>query len=179
MLNLTLFWEFFKIGLFSVGGGLVTIPFLYDLAAKTNWFNPSIIPDMIAISESTPGPLGVNMATYTGFITNGFIAGIIATLGLVTPSIIILLIISRFLNKFKENKTVKKVFYGLRVAVIALVFVIGIDIITETLFITNSYIPKIKELILFLVILILMQKTKLHPILFVLISGIIGVLLKF
>lgn len=179
MLNLTLFLEFFKIGLFSVGGGLVTIPFLYELAAKTNWFSPSIIPDMIAISESTPGPLGVNMATYTGFITNGFIAGIIATLGLVTPSIIVILILSKFLDKFKENKTVKKIFYGLRVAVISLILVIGIDIIMETLFITNSYIPKIKELILFLGILILMQKTNLHPILFVLISGIIGIILNF
>ena len=179
MLNLTLFFEFFKIGLFAIGGGLVTIPFLYELSSKTNWFSQSIIPDMIAISESTPGPLGVNMATYTGFITNDFLGGIIATLGLVAPSIIIILIISKFLEKFRQNKTVKKVFYGLRAAVVGLVLVIGIDILSETLFINNSYIPKIKEVILFLAIFILMQKTKLHPILFIFISGLIGVLLKF
>lgn len=178
MINLTLFWEFLKIGLFAVGGGLVTIPFLYELSAKTNWFSPYIIPDMIAISESTPGPLGVNMSTYTGFITNGFVAGIIATLGLVTPSIIIILIISKFLEKFRQNKTVKKVFYGLRAAVVGLVLVIGIEILIETLFINNSYLPKIKEFILFFSVFFLIQKTKLHPILFIFISGLIGVLLK-
>lgn len=179
MLNLTLFFEFFKIGLFAVGGGLVTIPFLYELSNKTNWFSQSIIPDMIAISESTPGPIGVNMATYTGFITNDFLGGIIATLGLVTPSIIIILIISKFLEKFKQNKTVKKVFYGLRAAVVGLVLVIGINILSETLFISNSYIPKIKEVILFLAVFSLIQKTKLHPILFIFASGLVGILLKF
>ena len=179
MLSLTLFLEFFKIGLFAMGGGLVTIPFLYDLSAKTSWFSQSIIPDMIAISESTPGPLGVNMATYTGFITNNFGGGIIATLGLVTPSLIIILIISKFLEKFRENKTVKKIFYGLRAAVVGLILLIGFEILTNVLFISNSYIPKIKELILFLGIFILLQKTKLHPVIFTFISGLVGILFKF
>lgn len=179
MLSITLFLEFFKIGLFAVGGGLVTIPFLYELSNKTNWFSQSIIPDMIAISESTPGPLGVNMATYTGFVTNNFLGGIIATLGLVTPSIIIILIISKFLEKFRENKTVKKIFYGLRAAVVGLILIIGFEILTNVLFISNSYIPKIKELILFLGIFILLQKTKLHPVVFTFISGLVGILFKF
>lgn len=178
MLNFTLFFEFFKIGLFAIGGGLVTIPFLYDLAYKTNWFNPSLIPDMIAISESTPGPLGVNMATYTGFTVGGFLSGVIATLGLVTPSIIIILIVSKFLESFKQNKTVKNVFYGLRACVIGLIASIGIDILSETLLVEKTFTLKLKESILFLVILLMMQKTKLHPIFFVLISGVIGILLK-
>lgn len=178
MLNLTLFLEFFKIGLFAVGGGLVTIPFLYELAAKTNWFDVSLIPDMIAISESTPGPLGVNMATYTGFIVGGIWSGIIATIGLVAPAIIIILIVSKFLEKFKQNKTVKNIFYGLRAGVIGLISVIGINILAESLVINNPFSLKIKELFLFLAILLLMQKTKLHPILFIFASGLIGILLK-
>ena len=178
MLNLTLFLEFFKIGLFAVGGGLVTIPFLYELAAKTNWFDASLIPDMIAISESTPGPLGVNMSTYTGFIVGGIWSGIIATIGLVAPAIIIILIVSKFLEKFKQNKTVKNIFYGLRAGVLGLISVIGINILTESLVINNPFSLKIKELFLFLAILLLMQKTKLHPILFIVASGLIGILLK-
>ena len=103
MIYIQLFCEFFKIGLFAVGGGLATLPFLYDLASKYPWFDATMLPNMIAISESTPGPIGVNMATYAGFSATGIIGGIIATLGLVTPSIMIIMIIASFLNKFKEN----------------------------------------------------------------------------
>ena len=173
MIAINLFFEFFKIGLFAIGGGLVTIPFLYELSYKTNWFPASKISDMIAISESTPGPLGVNMATYTGFLVGKIGGGIIATLGLVAPSIIVIIIIAKFLDKFGENKVVQNVFYGLRAGVIALILVSGIEIIKEALF-TAEYSLKIFETVLFLVILLLLQKTKLHPIWFILISGIIG-----
>lgn len=168
-----LFIEFFKIGLFAIGGGLVTIPFLYNLSEKTNWFSTTQISDMIAISEATPGPLGVNMATYTGFLTNGIIGGITATLGLITPSIIVIIIISKVLDKFGENKIVKKIFYGLRAGVIALILLAGIDILKEALF-TSNFSLKTFETIMFLTLFILLQKTKLHPVLFIFISGIIG-----
>lgn len=168
-----LFIEFFKIGLFAIGGGLVTIPFLYNLSEKTNWFSTTQISDMIAISEATPGPLGVNMATYTGFLTNGIKGGITATLGLITPSIIVIIIISKVLDKFGENKIVKKIFYGLRAGVIALILLAGIDILKEALF-TSNFSIKIFETIMFLTLFILLQKTKLHPVLFIFISGIIG-----
>ena len=95
---LILFLEFFKIGLFSVGGGLATLPFLYDLADKYPWLSASQIPDMIAISESTPGPLGVNMATYAGFHCAGPLGSVIATAGLVTPSVIVIIIVYKFLD---------------------------------------------------------------------------------
>ena len=170
---LNLFLEFFKIGLFAIGGGLATLPFLYDLSDKTNWFLTSDISNMIAISESTPGPLGVNMSTYAGFLTSGILGGIIATLGLVTPSVIIIVIVSKFLEKFNQNILVKKIFYGLRAGVIALILLAGLDILNETLFNANFSI-KIFETILFLVLLIILQKTKLHPIFLILISGIIG-----
>lgn len=168
-----LFIEFFKIGLFAIGGGLVTIPFLYNLSEKTNWFSTTQISDMIAISEATPGPLGVNMATYTGFLTNGITGGITATLGLITPSIIVIIIISKVLDKFGENKIVKKIFYGLRAGVIALILLAGIDILKEALF-TSNFSLKTFETIMFLALFILLQKTKLHPVLFIFISGIIG-----
>ena len=111
MIYFLLFIEFFKIGLFSVGGGLATIPFLYDLANKYTWFDHNMLTDMIAVAESTPGPIGVNMATFAGFHSAGILGGIIATLGLILPSIIVIIIIANFLNKFKESKAVDSAFY--------------------------------------------------------------------
>ena len=107
MLIFRLFWEFFKTGLFAIGGGLATLPFLYDMQAATGWFTLDDISNMIAISESTPGPMGINMATYTGFTSMGVLGGIAAVAGLVTPSIIIIIIVSNILEKFKTNKYVQ------------------------------------------------------------------------
>ena len=107
MIYLMLFYEFFKTGLFAVGGGMATLPFLDAMALKTGWFTQAQLIDMIAISESTPGPIGVNMATYVGFTTAGPLGSIIATLGLIAPSIIVILIIAKFLSKFKDSPIVK------------------------------------------------------------------------
>ena len=121
MIYLRLFWEFFKVGLFSIGGGMATIPFLTDLGERTGWFTSGQLADMIAISESTPGPMGVNTATYVGFITGGVPGGVVATLGLICPSIIIILIIAKFLQRFRQSKVVDGAFYGLRAASVALI----------------------------------------------------------
>ena len=127
---LLLFAEFFKTGLFALGGGLATLPFLYNIADRYDWFTRDMIPDMLAISESTPGPIGVNMATYVGFTAGSttelglfcsILGAVIATIGLITPSIIIVLIIAGILNKFKENRFVNSAFYGIRPAAVALV----------------------------------------------------------
>ena len=128
MIYLTLFLEFFKVGLFSVGGGLSTIPFLYELADKYTWFDEKMLMDMIAVSQSTPGAIGVNMATFAGFRASGILGGIIATLGLVTPSVIVIIIIAHFLNKFKESRSVESIFYGLRPAVAALIAAAGYQV---------------------------------------------------
>ena len=101
---LRLFWEFFKTGLFAVGGGLATLPFLSDIADKTGWFTHAQLADMVAVAESTPGPIGVNTATYVGFTTAGYPGALIATLGLVTPSIIIILNIASLLKAFSDNR---------------------------------------------------------------------------
>ena len=94
MTGLRMFWEFFKIGLFSVGGGPATLPYLMDLAEKFDWFTMKELTDMIAISESTPGPLGVNMATYAGFTTLGIFGGLVSTIGLIVPSIIVIILVA-------------------------------------------------------------------------------------
>ena len=93
---LLLFYEFAKVGLFSVGGGLATVPFLQSMGEKTGWFTNAQLSTMIAVSESTPGPMGVNMATYVGYSISGIPGAVIATLGLITPSIAVIIIIGLF-----------------------------------------------------------------------------------
>lgn len=191
MIYLQLFFEFFKTGLFAVGGGMATLPFLYDMAEKTNWFTSGQLADMIAVSESTPGPIGVNMATYVGFTTAGFWGGLIATLALVTPSVIIIVIISYFLKAFRENKYVDAAFYGLRPTSTGLIAAAGMTVVTITLlqmdlFKNSGSIMDLfnwKSLILAVIIYILSnnikQTKKLHPVFFIVGSAIIGILFGF
>ena len=137
MIFLRLFFEFFKTGLFSIGGGLATIPFLQDMGEATGWFTNQELTTMIAVSESTPGPMGVNMATYVGYHmgcntvlgpAGGILGAVIATLGLVAPSIIVILIIARFLQKVRHSRTVEAAFQGLRPASTALIVVAGLTV---------------------------------------------------
>ncbi|MCF0121418.1 MAG: chromate transporter, partial [Oscillospiraceae bacterium] len=106
MIYLRLFYEFFKTGLLAFGGGMATVPFLFNMSDKTGWFSYGQLADMIAVSESTPGPIGVNMATYVGFTTGGLLGAVIATIGLITPEIIVILIIARIILKFRDNEYV-------------------------------------------------------------------------
>ena len=183
MIYLQLFYEFFKIGLFALGGGLATLPFLYDLAAKYPWFDSAMLPNMIAVSESTPGPIGVNMATYAGFTAAGISGGIVATLGLVTPSIIIIMLIAGFLTKFQESVYVKSAFYGLRPAVTALIAIAGFEVLKVTIFnfeqfkFSNQWLDLInlKALIFFLLFYFATKKLKLHPIVFITTGAIVGI----
>ena len=191
MILLKLFWEFFKTGLFAVGGGMATIPFLYDISDKTGWFTHAQLADFMAVSESTPGPIGVNMATYVGFTTAGVPGAVIATLGLVTPSIIVITIIAGILKAFKENKYVKSAFYALRPASSAMVASAGISVVMVALLRTEVYAAtgalwdlfNIKAIILAAVLLIatnVVPKVKdLHPIVFILGSAAAGVLFGF
>ena len=129
-----LFFEFLKTGLFAIGGGLATLPFLYDISNRLGWYTHADVANMIAISESTPGAIGINMATYAGFMTTKEVfGGIIATLGLITPSIIIIVLIAKLLNKFQDNKYVTSSFYGLRPASIAMIASAGLSVIKITL----------------------------------------------
>ena len=191
MLYLRLFFEFFKTGLFAVGGGMATLPFLYNMSAKTGWFTTAQLADMIAVSESTPGPIGVNMATYVGFTTAGIPGAVIATLGLVTPSVIIILIIARVLQAFRQNKYVDAAFYGLRPCSVGLIAAAGVLVVRIALFHLDLYAQtgalldafNFKAILLAAVLIVLtrfVKKTKgLHPILFILCSAVVGIVFRF
>lgn len=125
--------EFFKIGLFAVGGGLVTVPFLYDLTEQYDWFTAKELTDMIAVSQSTPGPVGINMATYAGYKAAGVWGSLLATLSLVTPSVIVVYLISKILTKWKDNPNVLRVLGGIRPAVLALILFAGWNIAKESI----------------------------------------------
>ena len=178
MIFLQLFYEFFKIGLFSIGGGLATLPFLYTLAEKQpQWFSVKSIVDMLAISESTPGPIGINMATYAGFATAGPLGGLIATLGEVSPSIIIICIIARFLDQFDKNPLVRDAFYGLRAAVIGLIIFAGSKVFAVTLL--NAGGIRYIETGLFVILFAMAMKfRKVHPLIWIVIGATLGILLK-
>ena len=190
-LYLHLFWEFFKTGLFAVGGGMATLPFMYDISDKTGWFTHSMLADMVAVSESTPGPIGVNMATYVGFVTGGVPGAVIATVGLVTPSVIVILLIARVLKAFRENQYVDAGFYGLRPCSIGLIAAAGVLVVKLALFNTELYAStgaiadlfNVKALILAAVLLAATRCIKklkgLHPIVFILASAVIGIVFSF
>ena len=133
MVFLQLIYEFFKTGLFSIGGGLATLPFLYEMSDKTGWFTHADIADMIAVSESTPGAIGINMSTYAGYQTAGVLGALTATLSLAAPSIIITLIIAKILAVFRDNKYVDAAFYGLRAASIAMISAAGLNVVKVAL----------------------------------------------
>ena len=188
MIYLRLFWEFFKTGLFAVGGGLATLPFIYDMSDRTGWFTYQQIADMIAVSESTPGPIGVNTSTYVGYITGGLPGSIIATLGLVTPAVIIILIIASCLKKFRENRFVDHAFYGLRPASAGLIAAAGFSVVMLALVREDAFkgsgnildLFSWKGLALAAVIWVLtnlVKKTKdLHPIVYIAASAVVGIL---
>lgn len=180
MTQLILFFEFFKVGLFSVGGGLATLPFLFELAEKYPWFTPAELTNMIAVSESTPGPIGVNMATYAGFKAYGVLGGITASLALVAPSLIIILIIAGVLQKFKDNLLVKDMFYGLRAAVAGLIAVSVLNVLLQNLTVpgVQSIIAAfdLKRIILFAVLVFGVFKFKKHPLWYIGIGAAAGIL---
>lgn len=194
MIYLQLFYEFFKAGLFAIGGGMATLPFLFDIADKTGWYTHAQLTNMIAISESTPGPIGVNTATYVGFTVGGIPGALVATAGLVAPSVIIILLVAMFLKAFQESRLVKGAFYGLRPASTGLIAAAGIPLLLTAVyavpninnlfttafspdllrpgaillavvvFVASNFIPKVKDI---------------HPICFIAFSAIVGAVFRF
>ncbi len=188
MIILKLFYEFFLIGLFTFGGGMATIPYLKDLAERTNWFKVSFITDMIAISESTPGPIGINMATFVGYKVAGVLGGLVASVSEIIPSIILVALVSKFFNKFNNNENINNGFYGIRPAVTALIASAGLEVlyistVKSNIFLIdniNSLIEYVDffEIIMFFVILYLILKYKKHPVFYIVLSGLVGIIFK-
>lgn len=186
MIYLRLIWEFLKIGLFAFGGGMATIPFLQDVSERSGWFSQEQLADMIAVSEATPGPIGVNMATYVGFTAAGVLGSLCATIAVVTPGFICILIIARLLDKFRSSKLSDRAFYGLRPAsaglITAALYALALITLVNTqssgwalinwkglalaviLFVTSGFVRPMKEL---------------HPLVYIAASAVVGVIFKF
>lgn len=189
MILIRLFFEFFKAGLFAIGGGMATLPFLYNISDKTGWFTYGQLADMVAISESTPGPMGVNMATYVGFHIKGILGGLAAPLSLVLPSVIIIVIISKILDKFKSSAIVQNALYGLRAASTALIAAAGIGVakiaflhVGEDGSLAFSELFSIinwKAIVLSLAIWYGLVKWKKHPILYIVVAAVAGIVFQF
>ena len=193
MIYLRIFWEFFKTGLFAVGGGLATLPFLSRMSDTYGWFTQEDIGNMLAVSESTPGPIGVNMATYVGStvgagelgILGSVICGILATLSLVLPSYLVILVVQKMMSRFSENTYVQGALRTLRPASVGMVFAAVLGILESTLLdmdafamgLWNSFVL-IPNVILFCVIFVLCQRfQKFHPVLFLALGAAAGILL--
>ena len=182
MIYLQLFFEFAKIGLFTIGGGLATLPFLYNLSDKTGWFTHSDVVNLIAISESTPGPIGINAATYVGYLTAGLGGAVVATLALIFPSLVIVLLISRVLTQFRESRLVEDLFYGLRPASLGLIAAAGFLVVRVTFWSlgAQSLLGMIRwpQVGLGLVLLLLMRKFDKHPVFYIALSALAGIALR-
>ena len=170
-LYLRLYWEFFKTGLFAIGGGMATLPFLKDIGATTGWFSQTDLMNMLAVSESTPGPVGINMATYVGYTVGGVPGAIVATIGEVTPSIIVILIVAAMLAKFRDSQYVANAFYGLRPATVGLIAAAALLLMNSENFIDY------KSFLIFGAAFILTWKFKINPILMIILAGIAGIVL--
>ena len=171
MIYVLLFWEFFKIGLTAIGGGMVTIPFLLDLADKYDWYTKSELMDMIAISESTPGPIGVNMATYVGYNTAGIWGGIVATFGLVLPSLVVIILIAKYLFAKEEGGFLRQALFGIRPAVLALILFAGWELARLSLINWQS-------VLIAMVSFGLIRWLKWHPIVYICLAAVIGIVFE-
>ena len=196
---LRLYWEFFKTGLFAVGGGMATLPFLKDIGQSTGWYTYTDLMNMLAVSESTPGPIGINMATYVGFTVGGIPGAVIATLGEVTPSIIVILIVAMMLKKFRDNRYVNMAFYGLRPAstgligaacvTVVLEVMTGIKVLAADGALVNTFrlageaLIKWPGVLLAAVLVVLTNFVKpvknWHPIVFIAFSAVVGIVFRF
>lgn len=194
MLFVRLFFAFFKTGLFAVGGGMATIPFLYEMSATTGWFTEQDLANMIAVGESTPGPIGVNMATYVGYITGraagglpfALLGAVIATLGLVTPSLIIIVIVAAFLRSFRNNRYVEGAFYGLRPASTGLIAAAGLSVAISNLlpmegtdfFSMVNGKGILLAAVLWILTNVVKQTKKWHPIFFIAAAAVVGIVFQ-
>jgi len=200
MIFLRLYWEFFKTGLFAVGGGVATLPFLQAIGESTGWYTYGDLMNMMAVSESTPGPIGINMATYVGFEVAGVPGAVVATIGEVTPSIIVILIVAMILHSFRNNRYVDHAFYGLRPASTGLIGAACVAVILEVLTSVQLAAPEgglvkravlgsgeqlldLRGLFLAAALLVLTnwvpKVKKLHPIVFIGVSAVVGIVFRF
>ncbi len=186
MIYIDLFWTFFKIGLFTIGGGQAMIPMIMTNVVNKGWLTENELIDFIAISESTPGPFAVNIATYTGIETANVFGAICATLGVVLPSVIIIIIVAKLLSGFMKKRAVGEVFTGVRSTVTGLLMSVFVTLVLTMLFgitdiknvqsVSVDYIGIGMFALLFPLSFIKIKGKKMKPILMVIISAALGIL---
>ena len=170
---LALFYEFFKTGLFAIGGGYATIPFLFHMKDIYHWFFIDDLTNMIAVSNITPGPVGINMATYTGYIAKGFTGSLISTSAIVLGPFVITLLTIYFVDKFRESKFIKELFDNLKPVACALLSVVMIKLISKNLF--EDAFFDYKAVAITIILFILYKYTKKFPSLLILYGAILGI----
>lgn len=178
-----LFYEFTKIGIFALGGGYAALPFLYYLQAQYNWFSIDDLTNMIAVSNITPGPIGINMATYTGYTTAKLFGAIIATGAIVLVPFIMTIIITKLFTKFQSCTTVCNLFTGLRPAACALLASIGLKLLYQTIIYTKEEWSSpiqfdYQAIILFIILIIPFSLIKKNPLLVIIAGAIGGIIIK-
>lgn len=190
MIYLKLFLEFFKVGLFTFGGGYAMIPVVKDVVIKNNWLSIDEFTNMIGICESTPGPLAINMATYVGSIQAGFFGSLLATVGVVLPSYIIILLIAKLLSKIEKNEIIKKIMFGIKPVVVALVLSTGLILLFNCLVINFDFYNikvsfNIVSLVCFIIIALIyvlfkkVFKYDLSAIMIIIISAGLGIVISY
>ncbi len=186
MTYLLLFAEFFKVGLFTFGGGFAMIPLIEEVVLKHNWLDSSRFYDFIGVCESTPGPIAINMATFIGSAQGGLLGSIIATLGVVLPSFIIILLIATILTNFTDNKYFKAFLKGVKPVIVALITSTGFILLIKAIGYESikTFDFNILSLLIFLILAVIyfvmlkIKNKKLSSINIILISAFLGVLLN-
>lgn len=181
---LNMFLAFFRVGMFTIGGGLVAIPIMQEYAVRYGWIGEEAFIDMIAVSQSTPGPIGINLATYVGSVQYGLLGSVVVTLGMVLPSFLIISIVSRFLLHFNENRWVKSALVHIRPVVVGVILTAAFFIARVAVVDVGAYrasgdisdLADVRNIVLFLFFFLVMFKVKFHPVVFVAIGGTLGLL---
>ncbi len=186
MIYLRLFWEFFKTGLFSIGGGLATLPFLSRMGSTYGWFTQEELANMLAVSESTPGPIGINMATYVGNTAAGVLGGVLATFALVLPSYIVILLVAKVMQRFQDNRFVQSSMTTLRPASVGMVSAAVLGVLQSVL-VNMEAVEAMRwsrmlswpNLLLFAILLALYAKfNKLHPVVILAMGAVAGIVFQ-
>lgn len=179
---LEIFLRFLYVGLFTVGGGLASIPLMIQMIVEPGLVSHDMFYNMLGISESTPGPIGVNIATYIGYTQYGVIGGIVTTMGIIIPCFIISFLVSKAFQRFSETKAVKAAFYGIRAAVAGMIAtaaygVIRITIINWDGYVETGRLPALlnwKAGLIFAALLFLLFKFKKHPVVYIALGALAG-----
>jgi chromate transporter len=184
MILISLFYEFFIIGIFAYGGGLAMLPLLQEIAIDRGWLTVTEFTDLIAISQSTPGPIAINLATFIGYNNAGVLGALVSSLAVILPAFILALIIARFLQHFNDHPIVKAVLVGLKAAVIGLILTAVLQVAFVSLYTTEAaniltFYKNLdyKAILLFFGMFFAVFKYKKHPIVYITIAGILGVVI--